>query len=639
MIKINLEIDNNKKENLNLESNISIIDIINKIDNSLLKETVAVRVNNILKDLSTIISEDSTIELIKFDSDIGKEICWHSSAHILALAVKRLFKDAKLGIGPSIEQGFYYDFDLEKPFSEEDLKNIENETKKILKEKIKFERFEVDYSKAKELLSNQPYKLELLKDLKEKNEKISIYKLDDWYELCRGPHVKDTGKIKFIKLLKTSGAYWKGDNNNKQLQRIYGISFLNKEEFKEYVFRMEEAQKRDHRKIGQELDLFSFHEEASGMPFFHNNGTFIWNTLVNYITDELYNRGYEINKTPVILNKNLWLKSGHWNHYKDNMYFTNIDSQEYALKPMNCPGNLLIYKSHFYSYKDLPIRAGEFGLVHRHELSGTLSGLFRVRAFTQDDAHIFCTQDQIKDEIKGLLSFIEDVYSVFGFDYHLELSTRPEKSMGDPKLWDLAENILKEVLEQINKGYEINEGDGAFYGPKIDIHLKDSIGRTWQCGTIQLDFQMPEKFDLTYEDKDNSKKRPVMLHRVILGSVERFMGILIEHFAGKFPLWISPVQLIILPISDIHLDYAKEVYLKLKKENFRVEIDDKSQTMNKKVRNAQLRKINYIIVIGDQEKENKTINIRTRENKILGEIKIDDFIKDLKIEIENKEIK
>jgi len=634
---INIILINNKKETkIDLEANLSVQEIINKVDNSLLKGLVAVKVNSNMKDITTKVLSDSTIELITFNNIEGKSVYWHSSAHILALAVKRLFKDVKFGIGPSIESGFYYDFDS-NPFTDEDLLSLEKEIKKIIKEKIPFERITVDYNKAKDLFKDEPYKLEILSGLKD--QEISIYKLGDWYDLCKGPHVKDTGKVKFVKLLKSSGAYWKGKSENKQLQRIYGISFPEKDVFKEYIFKMEEAKKRDHRKIGQELDLFSFHEEAPGMPFFHANGTVIWNELVNFMTEELYKRNYEINKTPMILNQSLWQKSGHWDHYKDNMYFTKVDDQDYALKPMNCPGNVLIYKSHQYSYRDLPLRAGEFGLVHRHELSGVLSGLFRVRCFTQDDAHIFCTEEQMKSEILDLIDFVNKVYSIFGFEYFLELSTKPENAMGDVRLWDLAEKTLKDVLDSTKKEYEINEGDGAFYGPKIDVHLKDSIGRTWQCGTIQLDFQMPEKFNLTYEAPNNEKKRPVMIHRVIFGSVERFMGVLIEHFAGKFPLWLSPVQVIILPITDKHIDYASKIKYILKFNNLRVELDDKQQTMNKKIRNAELKKINYILVVGDKEVENQTVNVRTRDNNILGEKDVLDFIADLKEEISKKEIK
>ena len=619
------------------ESGISAKDFIkNNIGEGLLRSALAIKIDDRLIDLSSSLDKDSNLTVITYKNEEGKEIYNHSSSHIMALAVKRLFSDVKFGIGPAIENGFYYDFDLKGSFSEEDLKKIEEEVNKIIKEDLKFERFEIDFNQALEVFKDQPYKLEMINDIKEKGEKLSYYKVGEFTDLCRGPHLESTGKIKAFKILKASGAYWKGDSKNKQLQRIYGLSYPSQTELKEYLTKLEEAQKRDHRKIGKELDLYSFQEEAPGMPFFHANGTFIWNALVDFVSDKMIKRNYEINKTPIILNQSLWLQSGHWDHYKDNMYFTKIDDQDFAVKPMNCPGNILIYKAHQYSYRDLPIRAGEFGLVHRHELSGVLSGLFRVRCFTQDDAHVFCTKEQMKEEILDLINFIDEVYTTFGFSYHMELSTRPEKAMGDPQLWNLAENTLKEVLDSTKKEYKVNEGDGAFYGPKIDFHLNDAIGRTWQCGTIQLDFQMPEKFDLTYEGPNNQKIRPVMIHRAILGSVERFLGILVEHFEGKFPLWISPIQVIVLPIADRHNDYAKEISNKLKENGFRVDIDKASLTMNKKIRNAELRKINYILVVGDSEEKNKTINIRTRNNEILGEKDLDSFIKDLREEVEKK---
>ena len=623
-----------------IESGISAKDVIKQeIGEGLFKAALAVKINDELKDISTPITKDCNFQVITFKDPEGKQIFWHSSSHVLALAVKRLYPDVKLGIGPAIAEGFYYDFDVKTPFKPEDLENIEKEIEKIIKEDLTFEKIEINYEEAKKILINEKYKLELINDLQKENQKISFYKLGDWYELCKGPHVPSTGKIKALKLLKTSGAYWKGDTKNPQLQRIYGISFPEKQELKEYLTKIEEAAKRDHRKIGRELDLFSFHDEAPGMPFFHNNGTIIYNTLVEFISQIMIKRNYEINKTPMILNKELWLRSGHWDHYKDNMYFVKIDDQEHAVKPMNCPGNILIYKTKQYSYKDLPVRAGEFGLVHRHELSGVLSGLFRVRCFTQDDAHIFCTPDQMKDEIKDIIDFVDEVYSTFGFKYQVELSTKPEKAMGDPKLWEIAENTLKEVLNEMNLDYKILPGEGAFYGPKIDFHLTDCIGRTWQCGTVQLDFQMPEKFDLTYIDKNDQKQRPVMIHRAIIGSVERFMGILIENFEGKLPLWISPVQAIILPIADRHNEYSKKVQEIMRSNGLRVEINIDPQTLDKKIRNAELQKINYIIVVGDKEIQNNTINVRTRDNHIIGEKQIQEFINELLDEIKTKKIK
>ncbi|HRS42835.1 MAG TPA: threonine--tRNA ligase [Candidatus Diapherotrites archaeon] len=610
--------------------------ILENIGEGLARIAIAVKANGKLIDLETPITTTTDFLVITYKDKEGKEIFWHSSSHIMALAIKRLFPDVKFAIGPAIDEGFYYDIDINRAFTEEELQKIEEEVNKIIKEDMPFERFEVDFGKALEIFKDNPYKLELINEIKDKGEKISYYKIGEFSDLCRGPHISSSGKIKAFKVLKASGAYWRGNSKNKQLQRIYGISYNSSTELKEYLTRLEEAAKRDHRKIGKELDLYSFQEEAPGMPFFHAKGSIIWNKLVEFLTEKLYKRNYEINKTPMILNQSLWLRSGHWDHYKDNMYFTKIDDQDYALKPMNCPGNLLIYKSHQYSYRDLPIRAGEFGLVHRHELSGVLSGLFRARCFTQDDAHIFCTREQMKDEIIDLINLLDEVYETFGFTYRMELSTKPENAMGDPALWDLAENTLKEVLDSTGKEYNINPGDGAFYGPKIDFHLKDAIGRNWQCGTIQLDFQMPEKFNLTYEGPNNEKLRPVMLHRAIYGSVERFMGILVEEYEGKFPLWLSPVQVIVLPIAERHNDYARVVSKVLTDIGLRVEIDDNAQTMNKKIRNAELSKINYILVVGDSEENNQTVNVRTRDNEILGEIKVSELIKALNEEIIEK---
>ena len=612
--------------------------ILENIGDGLLRIAIAVKANDKLIDLETPITTTTDFLVLTYKDKEGKDIFWHSSSHIMALAIKRIFPDVKFAIGPSIEEGFYYDVDINRSFTEEELLKIEEEVHKIIKEDLKFERFEVDYNQALEVFKDQPYKIELINEIKDKGEKLSYYKVGEFIDLCRGPHVQSTGKIKTFKILKASGAYWKGDSKNKQLQRIYGISFSSNTELKEYLTKIEEAAKRDHRKIGRELDLYSFQEEAPGMPFFHSKGAYIWNKLVEFLTEKLYERNYEINKTPMILNKSLWLQSGHWDHYKNNMYFTKIDDQDFAVKPMNCPGNMLIYKAHQYSYRDLPIRAGEFGLVHRHELSGVLSGLFRVRCFTQDDAHVFCTREQMKDEIIDLINLLDEVYKVFGFEYEMELSTKPENAMGSEKDWEVAENTLKEVIEALGKKYKLNPGDGAFYGPKIDFHLKDAIGRTWQCGTIQLDFQMPEKFNLTYEGPDNQKLRPVMIHRAVYGSVERFLGILVENFEGKFPLWLSPVQIILLPIADRHNDYAYEVSKNLKKNGFKVEVDSNALTMNKKIRNAELKKINYILVVGDSEEKNKTVNVRTRDNEILGEKTIADLITELSLEVKEKRI-
>jgi threonyl-tRNA synthetase len=613
------------------------LDIAKSISEGLARACVCAKLNGVLCDLTKQISEDSKIELIKFDQNEGKEIFWHSSAHILAQAVTRLYPKAKPTIGPAIDNGFYYDFDSE-PFKPEDLEKIEKEMKKIVDEKLPIIRKEISRQDAEKLFSDNIYKKEIIKEYSDEN--LTVYEQGEYIDLCKGPHIINTGVVKAFKLTKVSGAYWRGDSNNKSLSRIYGISFPDNKLLKEHLTLIEEAEKRDHRKIGKELNLFSFHEEAPGMPFFHNKGSFIWNTLHEYVKDLMIKKGYEINKTPFILNKSLWLQSGHWDHYKENMYFTKIDSDEenYAVKPMNCPGNILVYKVTQHSYRELPIRAGEFGLVHRHELSGVLSGLFRVRCFTQDDAHVFCTKEQIKDEVKAIIDFIDEVYSLFGFEYNLELSTKPDKALGNEELWELAENTLKEVLEETKKGYKINPGDGAFYGPKIDFHLKDAIGRTWQCGTVQLDFQMPEKFDLTYEGADGKKHRPVMLHRVILGSVERFIGVLIEHFAGKLPLWISPLQIKILPIADRHFEYSRKLYNNFKQLGLNCEIDERSETVNKKVRDAQLEQANYILVVGDKEIESESVNVRTRDNRVVGAVKFDDFVKKIKEEIEKKSL-
>ncbi len=620
---------------MEFDKGISGLDVAKSISEGLARVAIAIKINDQIKDLNTKIEEDSKIQIITFKDEEGKEIFWHSSAHLMAQAIKRLYPRAKPTIGPAIENGFYYDFD-DLNISLEDLPKIEDEMKKIVKEALLIERISYDdKEEALEIFEHNPYKGEMIEELE---GEITAYRQGEFVDLCRGPHVPNTKMIKAIKLTKISGAYWRGDAKNKQLTRIYGITFPDKKELKEYLLKIEEAEKRDHRKIGKEMNLFSFHAEAPGMPFFHDKGSFILNKLAEFMIEEMIKRDYEINKTPMILNKSLWLQSGHWDHYKDNMYFTRIDSNEenYAVKPMNCPGNILIFKNDLHSYKELPIRAGEFGVVHRHELSGALSGLFRVRCFTQDDAHVFCTEEQIKEEIKELVEFIDVIYKTFGFDYTIELSTKPEKAMGDPELWEHAENELENSLKELGREYKINPGDGAFYGPKLDFHIKNAIGKPWQCGTIQLDFQMPEKFDLTYEGKDGQKHRPVMLHRAIYGSFERFLGMLIEHYVGKFPLWLSPNQIKILPIADRHNEYSIELRKRFKRAGFRAEIDDRSESIKKKVRDAQLQKWNYILVIGDKEVENKTINIRTRDNVVHGEKQVDEFIKELDEEIKAK---
>ena len=557
----------------------------------------------------------------------------HSASHVLAQAVQELFPKVKLGIGPSIENGFYYDFDKKEGFTPEDLKSIEAKCKELIKKDIKIVKKEVSRAEAKKILKNEPLKLELLEDLK---GEITFYEQEKFIDLCAGPHVESTKEIKAFKILSTAGAYWKGDSNNEMLQRIYGTAFYDKKEMRKYLFMLEEAKKRDHKKIGEKLNLFSFHEEGPGFPFFHPNGMVIYNALTDYWKEVHKKHDYKEIKTPIILNKELWLKSGHWDNYKENMYFTKIDKKDYAVKPMNCPGGILVYKDRLHSYRDLPLKLAELGLVHRHELSGVLNGLFRVRNFTQDDAHVYCTEKQLEEEIIKIINLADEIYKTFGLTYELELSTKPEKSIGTQEMWNSAENSLKNALETLKLKYQLNEGDGAFYGPKIDFHIKDSIGRSWQCGTIQVDFSMPEKFDLEYTGEDNKKHRPVMVHRALLGSLERFFGILIEHYAGKFPLWLSPVQVKIMNVNDEVLDYSNKIKEELEKNDIRVEIDDRNESISKKVRDAQNQKINYMVTIGEKEVKAKKLAIRTRDGKVSFGISTTKFIKDLKKEIEDK---
>ena len=568
--------------------------------------------------------------------EVEEKTFWHTSSHILAQAVKRLYPDIKLTIGPAIENGFYYDFDTEEPFTPQMLENLENEMKKIVKEDYKIERFTLPRKEAIALMEEkkEPYKVELIKELPE-GEEISFYRQGEFTDLCAGPHIPSTGPVKAFKLLSSSGAYWRGNEKNKMLQRIYGISFPKASELEEYLNMLEEAKKRDHKKLGKELELFMIAPEGPGFPFFLPKGMALRNVLEDFWRKIHVKNGYQEIKTPMMLNEELWHRSGHWEHYKENMYTTQIDEVDFALKPMNCPGGMLVYKNKMHSYKELPIRMGELGLVHRHEKSGELNGLFRVRCFTQDDAHIFCLPEQIESEIINLMHLINEVYSLFGFTYTVELSTRPEDSMGSDEDWNLAEGALKKALEKENMSYKINEGDGAFYGPKIDFHIKDCLGREWQCGTIQLDFQMPERFDLHYIGEDGEKHRPVMLHRVIFGSIERFIGILIEHFAGAFPTWLSPVQVKILPIADSHLEYANRVKEQLLEEGIRVEIDERNEKIGYKIREAQLQKIPYMLVIGDKEVEANKVGVRSRKEGDQGAISITDFINKIKTEIEN----
>jgi threonyl-tRNA synthetase len=559
----------------------------------------------------------------------------HSCSHMLAAAVKKLFPDAKLGIGPAIDEGYYYDFDIKTPFTPEDLKKISDEMNKIIRSKVDFVQKEISKAEAKKMFKDEPYKLELIDGLE--GDKVSTYTSGDFVDLCAGPHVENSKVLKAFKLMKVAGAYWKGNAKNAQLQRIYGVVFPEKEDLKAYLIKLEEAEKRNHLKLGKQLDLFSMHAEAPGMPFFHDKGSFMFDKLVDFMKEKMRALNYEINKTPIILNKSLWLISGHWDHYKENMYFTKIDNADFAVKPMNCPGNLLIYKTGVKSYRDLPLKAGEFGLVHRHELSGALNGLFRVRAFTQDDAHVFCTEDQIQESVIELINLCDDVYKTFGFEFSVELSTKPEKALGSKEIWDKAEKALADAMKAKKMNFVINEGDGAFYGPKLDFHLSDAIGRTWQCGTIQLDFSMPDKFDLNYEGKDGKHHRPVMLHRTILGSVERFLGILIEHYAGKFPLWLNPSQVKILTVADKFNKYAEEMNDAMIKEGLRVSVDFRAESISKKVRDAQALKIPLIIIIGEKEVEAKTLSVRTLDNKVKFGVKLDDFLSKVKENVDKRE--
>jgi threonyl-tRNA synthetase len=562
-----------------------------------------------------------------FENEEYKKAYRHTTAHILAHAVKRLFPHAKLAIGPAIEDGFYYDFDVPEPFSPEDLERIEAEMKKIIKEKLPLERFELPRQEASDLMKDEPYKIELIDDLPE-DAVISFYRQGDFTDLCAGPHLDTTARVKAnaFKLTSCTGAYWRGDSNNKMLQRIYGTCFMSKTELEAYLARIEEAKRRDHRKLGRELDLFAVFEEGPGFPFFFPNGMVIRNELENYWRDLHRTRGYQEIKTPIILNEDLWHRSGHWDKYKENMYFTEIDEGAYAVKPMNCPGGMLAYKRRMWSYKDLPLRVGELGLVHRHELSGALHGLMRVRAFTQDDAHIFMTEEQMASEIRGVIEKIDSIYATFGFDYYLELSTCPENFIGTPEMKERSERVLKEVLDGMGRDYVLNEGDGAFYGPKIDFHLTDAIGRTWQCGTIQLDFQMPERFELEYTGPDGLKHRPVMLHTAAFGSLERFIGILTEHFAGAFPLWLAPVQVIVLPITDRSAEYADSVAKRLSDAGFRVETDTRNEKIGFKIREAQVRKIPYMLVLGDKEAEQGIVTVRKRSVGDMGATDLNSFI-------------
>ena len=608
----------------------TLLDFVKSVSNSLAKKVLVGKVDGEVKDLMTPLTQDARVEFLTFEDADGRWALRHTASHVLAQALKRLYKDqhVQLAIGPAIDNGFYYDIDMDKQLSESDLADIEKEMKKIVKENLKLERKEVSRADALKLFEEkgESYKVQLINDLPE-DALITLYTQGEFTDLCAGPHVVSTGKVKALKLMSIAGAYWRGDEHNKMLQRIYGTAFEKQADLDDYLHMLEEAKKRDHRKLGKQLDLFSLHEEGPGFPFFHPNGMIIRNELINYWREVHRRYGYQEIKTPMILNRKLWEQSGHWAHYAENMYFTKIDGEDYAVKPMNCPGGMLVYKTQQRSYRDLPLRLGELGLVHRHEKSGELHGLFRVRNFTQDDAHLFVTPEQAEQEIQHTIDLFDEVYKTFGLTYVAELSTRPDDSMGTDEEWEAATNGLRKALEHRGLKYIVNEGDGAFYGPKIDFHLKDSIGRTWQCGTIQYDMQMPEKFDLTYVGEDGEKHRPIMLHRVVYGSIERFIGILIENYAGAFPVWFAPVQIRILPITDKHADYAKKLYDKMFALGLRVEVDNRNEKVGYKIRESQVRKTPYTLVVGDQEMADGQVNVRKYGEKDSKSMSVDDFIK------------
>jgi len=611
--------------------------IARDISPRLSKEALVTSVNGKLTDMNYEITEDAGIEFFTFEDEPGRQAFRHSSSHVLAQAVQRLFPGTKLAIGPAIAEGFYYDFDSPQPFTIEDLQKIEKEMKSIIKANFPFQRQELSRSQALKIFqeAGEIYKVELINDLNDEAV-ISCYTQGGFTDLCAGPHVPSTGMLKSIKLTSVAGAYWRGDERNKMLQRIYGTSFPKQSQMEEYLHRIEEAKRRDHRRLGIELDLFSIQDEGPGFPCFHPKGMIVRNELEKFWREEHFKHGYQEIRTPIILNKDLWERSGHWDHYRDNMYFTKIDDNEYAVKPMNCPGCILVYRSHMHSYRELPLRMAELGLVHRHELSGVLHGLLRVRCFTQDDAHIFMLPAQVKDEIIRVIDFADSFYKIFGFSYKIEISTRPKDAMGSDEIWELATSTLKEALSDRNMEYKINEGDGAFYGPKIDFHLEDCLGRTWQCGTIQLDFQMPEKFNLAYIGEDGQKHQPVMIHRVIFGSLERFIGILIEHFAGAFPLWLAPVQVKVIPIAQRHADYAGQVHGLLLQNGIRVEVDERNEKVNYKIREAQLQKIPYMLIVGDKEATSGSIAVRHRQEGDLGSMPLDNFLDQVQMEIKTK---
>lgn len=634
MITIRLK-DGKEKQ---FESAVSLADAAKAISNSLGKNALVAKVNGELTDLRDPIVDGAEVEFFTKEDPEGLFTLRHTASHVMAQAIQHLFPGVKFAIGPAIDDGFYYDLDSDHVFSQEDFAAIEKEMSKIAKENIPLVKKVLSRDEALQYFKDkgQDYKVMLIEDLPEE-ETISLYEQGDFTDLCAGPHLKSTGKVKTFKLMTVAGAYWRGDSKNKMLQRIYATAFFSKEDLDHYLFVRAEAEKRDHRKLGKQLDLFSFHEEGPGFPFFHPKGMILRNKLMDYERELFKEFGYVEIMTPVILSKKLWLQSGHWDHYKENMYFTQIDDEDYAIKPMNCPGGILFFKTQQRSYRDLPMRVGEFGLVHRHELKGALHGLFRVRCFTQDDAHIFMTQEQMKDEVIKCMAMYQKMYGVFGLEYHVELSTRPENSMGSDELWEISTNALREAIETAGVPYQINEGDGAFYGPKLDFHVQDSLGRTWQCGTIQMDMQLPERFDVNYIGEDGEKHRAVMLHRAGYGSLERFIGILIEHYAGAFPTWIAPVQVKIIPVTDKNLEYAKSVAAAMSESDIRVEVEEANETLGYKIRKAQMEKVPYMIIVGDQEMKGHTISVRSRKNGDLGSQSLPMFVANLIREIKERE--
>lgn len=634
MITIKLK-DGKEKQ---FESAISLADAAKTISNSLGRDAIVAKVNGELTDLRDPIVDGSEVEFFTKEDKEGLFTLRHTASHVMAQAIQHLFPGTKFAIGPAIDDGFYYDLDSDHVFSQEDFAAIEKEMAKISKENIPLVKKVVSRAEALKFFQDkgQDYKVMLINDLPE-DAQISLYEQGDFTDLCAGPHMRSTGKVKVFKIMTVAGAYWRGDSKNKMLQRIYATAFFKKEDLDHYLFIRSEAEKRDHRKLGKQLDLFSFHDEGPGFPFFHPKGMALRNMLMDYERELFKEFGYVEIMTPVILSKQLWIQSGHWDHYKENMYFTKIDDEDYAIKPMNCPGGILYFKTQQRSYRDLPMRVGEFGLVHRHELRGALHGLFRVRCFTQDDAHIFMTQDQMKEEVIKCMAMYKKMYGVFGLEYHVELSTRPENSMGSDELWEISTNALREAIEKTGVPYQINEGDGAFYGPKLDFHVQDSLGRTWQCGTIQMDMQLPERFDVNYIGEDGEKHRAVMLHRAGYGSLERFIGILIEHFAGAFPTWIAPVQVKVIPVTEKHMDYAKSVAKTLSESNIRVELEEANETLGYKIRKAQMEKVPYMLIVGDKEEKSHTVSIRSRKDGDKGSMMVPMFIAGLMQEIKSRE--